>query len=262
MPQRGRLVALEGPSGVGKSRVAAAATRRFGWAVLAEAYDRLDRTPSLRFADDEALLSLETVLLEEDARRFRDAEHLVAEGATVLADTGFVGTVSYTAALAATGQCRPATWRRLLGRAEALARRSLLGLPDITVCLVAPEELRAEREARDPRRHPAEFRARHREAGLYEAEVFWPWLASRLPRRVAVVRSVGPPEQVAGRLDRLLRRGSRARAPAALLDRALVALARAGLPTRPGSEGGAPPPLRRTGATVKNGTPSARPPSA
>lgn len=244
MPPRGLVVALEGPSGVGKSTVAARAAGRFGWALLAEAYDRLDRRPRLDFHGESELLVLEHELLREEARRFRDAVFLARRGTLVLADTGFLGPVSYTAGLVATGRCSLATYRRLVGRARRYARSGRLGLPDLSVFLDVPRGVRDARLRRDALRHPAALRGRHREVARFESEVLRPWWAARLGSRVRVLRSDSRPDDLASRLAGLVASGTPLRAPCARLDRLLGELAAAELPGR-GS---------RAGATVMNGT--------
>ncbi len=230
MPPRAPIVALEGPSAAGKSTVAAALQSRHGWAIVAEAADRLDPPPSLRFADDEQLYRLERRLLEEDARRFRTAREIAARGTAVVADTGFVGTVSYTAGLVATGDCRPTTYVRLMDRAERLARHDRLGMADLSVVLRTSPRVRAERAAADPERHPPEFWSRHEEVGRFEAGVFWPWLTGRLPGRVVEVRASGRPERIAGRISVRATGVALLRQPSGTAARVLARLRAADLP--------------------------------
>ena len=104
MHSRGRLVALEGGSASGKSTLVTAAARTFGWRPLAEAFDRLDPAPSLDFDSPRELLRLEATLLAEEVRRYHEARRLTERGATVLADTGFLGPLTYTLGLVERGR--------------------------------------------------------------------------------------------------------------------------------------------------------------
>ncbi len=245
------IVALEGPSAAGKSTTAARLAARRGWAVIAEAVDRLDPPPSLRLGSESELLALETKLLKEEERRFAAAARLAAQGTTVVCDTGFLGPLSYTAGLRATGRCEARTFRRLLAVVRRQARAERLGLADLSVYLAAPPPVRSARARADPVRHPPEFRARHEEVGRFEWEVYRPWLAARQPGRVVVVRSTGDAEAVARAVERRACRVAplrgRSRALARLLS--VAGIAELG-PDAPG-----------VALTLKKGAPSARLPS-
>lgn len=246
------IVALEGPSASGKSTVAARLAARQGWALIAEAVDRLDPAPSLDFRSEGALLDLETTLLEEDARRFEAACRIAARGTTVVCDTGFVGALSYTAGLLATRRCEPETYARLLAVARRLARARRIGLPDLSVYLAVPARVRADRAAGDPAHHPSRLRARHELIGRFEWDVFRPWFASAQPGRVAVVGSAGPAETVARAIERRAKATPRLRGRTLALARLLEGRSAADLASEP----------FRPDGTLKKGAPSARPPSA
>ncbi len=246
------ILALEGPSASGKSTVAALLAARQGWALIAEAVDRLDPVPSLDFRSERALVDLETKLLEEDARRFETACRIADRGTTVVCDTGFLGPLSYTAGLAASKRCEARTYARLLGVTRRRARARRLGLPDLSVFLAAPAPLRAERAARDPTHHPAGLRARHELIGRFEWAVFRPWLAAGQPGRVAVVGSAGPASAVARAVERRAKAISRLRGRSLALVRLLEGRSAVDLASEALSPDG----------TLKKGAPSARPPSA
>lgn len=184
MGRHGRIVALEGPSAAGKSTLAAALGRRPGWVALAEAFDRLEPRPSLRFRTERELLALERRLLAEEARRWDAARAIAAGGRHVVADTGFLGPWSYTAALYALGLASAAVFREVDRRTRVLAAAGRLGFPDLTV-LLAPSrpQLRARARA-DPARHPQELRARHWAVAEQERTTVLPWLRRDLPGRL------------------------------------------------------------------------------
>src|SRR5579863_7292459 len=92
-----RIVALEGTSGVGKSRVARAlALPGSGTVLLPEAYDRLDPAPSLAVPDRRALWGVEARLLRAEVGRYREALRWRGQGRVVIADTGFLGPLTYS----------------------------------------------------------------------------------------------------------------------------------------------------------------------
>ncbi len=220
MARRSLVVALEGPSGAGKSRVAGALASRFGWAVVAEAVDRLDPAPSLAFRGDDELLGLERALLNEDARRFATARELALHK-TVVVDTGFLGTLSYTAGLVAAGAARPTTLRRLVGRARTLARTGRLGVPDLSVYLSVAPSVIARRLRASPVRHPVELRGRHARVGRFEFDTVRPWLDRVLPARVVTLRATGTPAAIASRIERRSRTVAPLADPCGAADRAL-----------------------------------------
>lgn len=247
---RAPIVAVEGPSAVGKSSVAALLARRLDAALIAEAADRIRPPISLRFADDAGLVRLETRLLDEEARRYAAAVRLAERGTVVVADTGFLGPVSYTAGLAALGRCRPATFDAVVRRAEQLAGAAHLGLPDLTVYLT-PGSAAAllERAERDPVRHPEEFRERHRQVGAFELAFVRPFLARRRGGRVVTVSAGGPVPRTAGKVYARARGARPASDRTGPLERLLGAWRRRGL--------GNAPAVR---TTFKKGSPSPRAP--
>jgi predicted kinase len=247
---RAIVVAVSGPSGSGKSTVAATLARRFGWARVDEAFDRIRPRPSLRFASQDRLLALELRLLDEEARRFEEAWALALAGRTVVADTPFLDPVSYTAGLLVLGLATPASFRTIVGRAQALARQRRLGLPDLTAHLSVAATTRRSRAAGDTARHPRAFRERHESVGQVEAALLVPWWRGRLPGRMRVVRAADPAASIAERIRRTASRTAPARDPCGAAARALEALSR--LPAiRLALDGS---------GNLKKGTPSPRPP--
>lgn len=200
MRRRGRIIALEGPSGAGKTTITRVAARAFGWVPLKEAFERLEPPPSLRFRTSKELLSLETSLLAEEARRYRVAVERRRAGQTVVADTGFLGPLTYTAGLVTLGAAPPRVFeqlRSLLERGESSGR---IGLPDQIAYLDVPGRARRSRSSRDPRGHPKEFAARHEAVGREERTFYRSLARGPLSGRVHFVSGTGPPETVAERV--------------------------------------------------------------
>jgi thymidylate kinase len=244
---RSIVVAVTGPSGAGKTTVVGALVRRFGWEPLDEAYYRLRPRPSLRFGSMASLRALEARLLREEARRYGEALAVARLGRTVVADTGFLDPVSYTAGLVAAGLATPAALRSIAQNARRLAERGALGLPDVLVRLAGPVELRRRRVEADPRGHPRAFRARHEAVGTAETEAIVPALARQFPGRVRVVPATAPVLVVAARVRSAVARTRPLRDPSRAALRAIEAIVGA-VPTSLGSR------------KVKSGTFSPRPP--
>ena len=202
---RGAIVAVEGPSAAGKSRVVGTLAARPGAWPLAEAFDRLSPRPSLDFASPSELLDLELTLLTEESRRFRLAARAAARGTRVIADTGFLGPLSYTAGLVRLDLAPSAVLVALLTEARRLVRRGAWGLPDAVLYLeVAPAE--RERRARaDPAGHPAGLYERHAAVAALERETYRRDLAPLLGDRLRFVRGEGTPDEVARRVERIAR---------------------------------------------------------
>lgn len=221
---RSIIVAVTGPSGAGKSTVVDALARRFGWEPLDEAYYRLRPRPSLRFGSTASLRALETRLLREEARRYRAALALARRGRTVVADTGFLDPVSYTAGLVALDLASPEALRAVARSARRLAEHGALGLPDVLVRLAGTPELRRRRVETDPRGHPRAFRARHEAVGTVETETIVPALARRFPGRVRVVVAAATAPVVARRVRAVVARSRPLRDPSRAALRAIEAI--------------------------------------
>ncbi len=232
----------------------ARAAALFGWVPLAEAFDRIDPAPDLRFSSDRELEELERTLLEEDARRYRNALSLRATGLTVVTDTGFLGPLTYTAGLVALGRASPTVLRRIAARARELERRRAWGMPDVVVHLAASPSVRRARARSDRPGHPADLERRHAEVGRWEERFLRTSLPSAFAGRVVVVRAGRGADAVA----RSLR-------PAILRIRPLPARSRTGRDVlglfapaeRADPERGDP-----SSATVKKATRPDRPPRA
>lgn len=200
MASHGRIIAIEGRSGVGKTTLVRLAARRFGWIPLEEAFDRLDRRPNLGFHSERELLRTERALLHEEQRRYREALRLRRNGRTVVADTGFLGPLTYTAGLAVLGQASASVLSTLLRVAAPGGRGVAWGLPDLIVYLDLPARARRQRAFGDPRRHPIGLDRRHEMVGSIERE-FYRELASLCPARsVWFLRADPTPSVLVSRL--------------------------------------------------------------
>ncbi|MGD0588652.1 MAG: AAA family ATPase [Thermoplasmata archaeon] len=191
MPRRGRLIALEGGSAAGKTTLVREAARELGWYPLAEAVDRMDPSPSLDVGSPRELLRLEATLLAEEVRRYREARYEVARGVTVLADTGFLGPVTYTRGLVDVGRASLSTYRSVERIARPLFERRALGIPDLTVYLATTPRERARRARVDRLHHPRPEFARHEAVGAIERTYFESLFPSALPERFLRLRGRG-----------------------------------------------------------------------
>ena len=197
---RAVVVALVGPSASGKTTVSRLLARRLRGRWLDEAFYRLRPTPSLTWSSEGGLWRLERSLLEEEARRSAEALASAESGIPVVADTGFLDPVTYTAGLGVLGLADPATVRRLFERAHELAGAGALGLPDLTVRLATTAAVRRARAAADPEHHPPALRARHEAVGRVERGPIAHALRAALPGRLRTVAAGGPPAEVAARI--------------------------------------------------------------
>jgi hypothetical protein len=243
---RPRVVAVEGPSAAGKSSVVARVAAAEDWLPLAEATDRLGATVDLRYRSAAELARLERRLLDEEALRWATARTWVRRGRTVVADTGFLGPLTYTWGLVEAGLTPARTLGPLLRRARSLADRHLWGLADLTIYLAVGEGTRRRRARADPARHPADLYARHEVVARREREFYlteWPRVD---PGRVRPVRADAPVAAVARRVARVARRLPRRASPDARLERLLAALARPAVPERPRRRGSAAATVKKT----------------
>ena len=204
MPGRGRLIALEGRSAAGKTTLVRAAVKKFGWTPIGEAFDRLEPAPSLDFDSSRELLRLERTLLAEEVRRYREAQEVCARGRTVLADTWFLGPVTYTHGLVSLGRAPASVWRNVERSARALLRRGALGIPDLTVYLDTTRRERALHVREDPERHPATLVSRHEAVGELERPLFEEVFPSALPDRFRTLRGRASPSARATSLRALV----------------------------------------------------------
>lgn len=213
---RGRLIAIEGRSASGKTTLVRAAARKLGWQPLAEAFDRLDPAPSLAYGSSRELLLLEGTLLAEEVRRYQEARRACARGVTVLADTGFLGPVTYTRGLVDLGRAPASVWRNVVRSARSLLRRRALGIPDLTIYLETTASERARRARADPGHHPAAFLPRHEAVGEVERAYFERLFPGALPGRFATLRGRANPLSLVPSLRALV--GERDPTPASRAD--------------------------------------------
>jgi len=169
----GRIVALEGRSGVGKSRLLRFLLDRHPeWVGIPEAYERLRPRPSLDVPDRVELGTVERRLLREERRRYREAIRRRAEGRTVILDTGPFGPLTYAVGLARLDPARDVVGA-LEGAYRRAARDRTLGVADLTLRLSAPDRTVRARVRRDRARCPARGGGRraHRRLGEVDPRV-------------------------------------------------------------------------------------------
>lgn len=177
-----------------------AAARTLNWAPIDEAFDRLDPAPSLEFESPQELLRLEGTLLSEEVRRYREARELCGEGRTVIADTGFLGPLTYTLGLVEFGRV-PSPVVRSLGRSvRRLLREGSLGVPDLTVYLETTARERARRARVGAGRHPRDLFSRHEAVGAIERRCFRSVLGTALPSRFRVLSAHSSPVRLVWKL--------------------------------------------------------------
>ncbi|HTT15444.1 MAG TPA: AAA family ATPase [Thermoplasmata archaeon] len=201
---RGAIVALEGASGSGKTTASTLVAQRLGGWVVAEAWQRLGRAPSLSFRSPSELLRLETDLLVEEGRRYQEARRLADRGRLVVADTGFLGPMAYTSGLVARKFAPARVLPPLLRTVRAWASDGRWGMPDLTVYLVTDARTRRRRVSGDPRGHPAELAERHEAVGRWERSWFLRRLAPVLGSRFRLATGVGTPLEVARGVARVM----------------------------------------------------------
>lgn len=201
MPQ-GRVVAVEGASAAGKTTLVSRLAPLAGWTGLPEAWVLIAPRPDLDFHSERELLRLELKLLEEEARRYRVARESAKRGATVLADTGFLGPLTYTAGLVALGRAPKAVAKILASETRRLAADGRWGLPDGILYLDVGRKERDRRAALDPAGHPEGLYARHARVGELERALWRGPLGRALDGRVRVLRAAGPREELDLRVAR------------------------------------------------------------
>jgi hypothetical protein len=193
MAEPGTLIAIEGASAAGKTTLVRAAGRRLGWLPVPEAIDRLVPPPSIDFGSPEELLALEETLLAEESRRYLEARQRCAVGRTVVADTGFLGPVTYTHGLFELGRAPASVTRSIDRSARALMRNGGLGIPDLTVYLATTHRERAEHVRKDAPRRPVALQSRHEAVGAVERRYFETEFPRALPGRFRVLRGSATP---------------------------------------------------------------------
>jgi len=196
----GWLVAVEGPSAAGKSRAVATAGRSLGLPTLAEAYDRLRPRPSLDGRTDAQWLRLERRLLNEDARRYEEGRRLAEAGATVLADTGFLGPLTYSVGLVRLGLASGSLVTDLVRFGRELRDEGRWGLPDSVVYLRTTAAERRRRAALDPVSHPLALQARHQAVAAEELRLYRTVVVPEFGARFRFVLGIGGSEGIAARI--------------------------------------------------------------
>ncbi|MCI4318015.1 MAG: hypothetical protein L3J96_05695 [Thermoplasmata archaeon] len=205
---RGRVVALEGPSAVGKTTVSRLLADRSDWTVLGEASVRLRPRPTLRFASPSGLFRIERRLLGEERRRCDTARQLSDRGLDVLLDTAPFGPATYSLAVARLDPAFGPTASRIAAQVVEEVRNGRLLVPHRVVYLSAPDSALRTRAEADRQRHPPRLAARHRAVGQIERK-FWTSLAKASDGAVGFLSASGAPSGVASRLlTRLAKRGS------------------------------------------------------
>ncbi|HYK93633.1 MAG TPA: AAA family ATPase [Thermoplasmata archaeon] len=190
-PRRpGPILAIEGPSAVGKTTLSRAVARALGGRVVPEAFRRLRPAPSLEPESTSALERLELQLLREEARRSRVAQYQARGGRPVVLDTGFLGPYTYTEGLAWTRPHLDAR-RAVLERTVKDLEAGRLVIPTLTVYLDAPLRTRRQRARADPGGHPVRLRRRHERVSAFERRFWREVQRSVAPERVRFVRAAG-----------------------------------------------------------------------
>jgi hypothetical protein len=198
-------IAIEGPSGAGKTSLAEALAARTGAVVLYEAWHRLTPRPSLAIPTPLALRRLELQLLREESLRWRESEALVRTGRSVVLDTGPLGPWTYVRGL---GELRGAEW----DVRPALRRefRGIVGLADAELYLDVPADRAARQAAGRGDDHPPEWRDRHAAVGVAERSFWLGTLGQLAPGRVWRIRPSASPARTASAVAaRLCRRPPR-----------------------------------------------------
>ena len=231
-------MALEGPSGVGKTTVTRAVARRLSARRVAEAVDRLRPRPRLTYRSGAALLALETMLAREDARRWSEAADHRASGATSLLDTGTLGPLSYVWGLRASDPTGPDVVGEVRHHLFGELAEGRWGIPDLTIYLAAPEETVQERVAAARLSHPAALAQRHARVARAEARLYRDRFRRAAPGRFETLDASGPVDQVIEAVVRRVARGPGRPPPTPREAAAVLATVRAGPSGRPARGGG------------------------
>ena len=212
-----RIVAVEGVSGAGKTAAVELVSIELGAVPLGEAYATAARPPSLNYSSPRELWSIERQLVKEESRRFLEARRLSTSGRLVLADTDFLGPLTYTWGLRESGEVPWDLVGPVRGALRELCSRHRWGLADLYVYLDVSESLARRRAATDSFGHPENLRSRHERVGRVERRFFVETLPMLLPHRVVVLPGRGSRRTVSGRVAAALRRARR-RSPSSFAD--------------------------------------------
>ncbi|MCI4327915.1 MAG: AAA family ATPase [Thermoplasmata archaeon] len=240
----GRLVALEGPSAVGKTTLGRAVAAGSAWVLLPEAAALARPAIDLEFRSPSEFAQIERHLLAAERRRSRAATRLRAQGVDVLLDTSPLGPATYSLGVARGDSSYAPVAFEVIDTVVRDLREGRLVLPQEVVYLEAtPATLRRRaRAARDT--HPERLVERHWTVAAIE-RAFWSTLAALDPKSVRFVSTVGPLTASAGRMTAALREP-----PTGLRLDAVVRELSDGRAGRAGPRN----------VTLKKGAPSRRPP--
>jgi thymidylate kinase len=142
------VIALEGPSGAGKTSVAARLAPLLGGTAVAEAYDRLGRSVPLAFHGRDELSDLERTLLREEGRRWTEAVELRTRGSTAVLDTATFGPLTYAWGLREGVDGGLDVVLELVRTVRRMAIGGRWGIPDLTVYLRTEPQLLEKRRAK------------------------------------------------------------------------------------------------------------------
>lgn len=227
---RGPIVAVEGPSGVGKSTLVAGLGLPGRIEGIEEAYRLTARPLRLRYHGERELDRIERRLYLLDRARWQRAARRARSGRTVVLDTGPLGTITYTWGLVRLGLADPVTLARAIDRFDADLDRGVMGLPDGVLFLVAPAATRRKRVEADPVGHRVGDRQRFETVGRLEQRLWNRAWGPLLGRRWGRLSAAGTAAEVRAEARRRLARfGSDRPGRSAAGDRALWARMRVAL---------------------------------
>jgi thymidylate kinase len=186
-PRRGRVIAIEGLSGAGKTRLLRSARRQAGIRVIDEAWARLHPRPSLAYATPARLQQLELRLFREDLRRWTEARRAATRGQVAVCDTDFLGPALYIGALSRFDPVLAPVAHSLIDRIETALDADRWGTADLYLYLDTPAATAIRRAGRAPRSHPRTWRERHRRVGSLERTFWLGYAPSLLPGRIRVL---------------------------------------------------------------------------
>jgi hypothetical protein len=198
-PTRGRLVALEGPSAVGKTSTGRAVAAGSNWLFLPEASALLRSAPTLEFHAPADLAAVERRLLEGERRRARATGRLLQDGVDVLLDTSPIGPATYSLGVARLWPEYRTVASRILTTVVSDLRAGRLLVPDEVLYLEAPPATLRRRASQARETHPAHLLERHWTVGAVERG-FWSTLAQASLGSVRIVRTTGTPEDASSRV--------------------------------------------------------------
>jgi thymidylate kinase len=202
----GSVVALEGPSGSGKSAVGRELSRLLGGALVLEAYERVGTGPSMTFQNRAELHEIERLLLREEGERWTETELRRPKERFIVLDTSTMGPLTYSWGLREGFDPQLDVVGDLVRYTRQLLADRKWGIPDLTLYLDVPESVTESRAARDPQGHPERFRERHRRVARYERLLYEREFPRRLPGRFVTISGDGPISEIARVIQERLER--------------------------------------------------------